>query len=124
MSYTSEQIYASSRLNLLRCDGTALLGYLEGGYVRSAFTAYLRVGLFRVDDWDDRIYVYERDSPDSFTVPAFYGRGVWSSAVLSWKPRRWLRLYLRAALTEYPFMDEQKRKPGRAELKLHCVFRL
>jgi hypothetical protein len=100
-----------------------MLGYIEGGYIPGCISAYLRLGLFMVDDWDDRIYVYERDAPGNFNVPAFYGRGLWTSAYLSSKPKQWLKLYLRASYISYVFMPLETRKPGRAELKFQCVFR-
>ena len=110
------------RANLLHSKSLAGLFYCEGGYVGDALSAYLRGGLFCVDNWDDRIYVYERDAPGGFNVPAMYGRGVWTAATASCKPCRWLKLYGRASFTAYPFMDSEKKKPGRAELKLQCVF--
>ena len=108
----------ASRFNVLKSAGVGLLGYVEGAFrCHDALKLYLRQGIFRIDIWDDRIYVYERDAPSSFNVPAFYGRGVWSSTYLSWKFARWGSLYFRASYISYPFMKEKK-KPGKAELKL------
>jgi hypothetical protein len=81
---------------------------------------YLRQGAFIVDHWDDRIYAYERDAPGCFNSPAFYGRGVWTSFMASFKFSRWCKLYLRAGYTSYPFMKENK--PGKAELRFQSVF--
>lgn len=114
-------VYTALRVNALKCAEWGLLSYLEAGYRHSAFTCYLRLGLFRVDDWEDRIYVYERDAPGSFNVPAYYGRGVWTAAAGSFKFSRWGKLYIRAAYTSYPFMPEDRKKPGRAELKIQFV---
>lgn len=122
--YKTEIFTLASRFNVLFCDKTGLLGYVEGGYTPSGMSAFLRLGMFKVDDWDDRIYVYERDAPGNFNVPAYYGRGLWTSAFLSCKHERWLRIYLRASYISYMFMPQEIRKPGRAELKLQCVFRL
>ncbi len=110
------------RLNALFCVDTGLLGYLEGGYRAEKFSAYIRSGIFRIDNWDDRIYAYERDAPGSFNVPAYYGRGVWTALTMNWKFARWGRMYIRAASTSYPFMQEKK--PGRAELRVQFVFKL
>ena len=107
---------------MTRCVSTGQLACLEGGYRSEKIAAYLRQGIFFVDDWDDRIYVYERDAPGNFSVPAFYGRGVWTSFCGRWKPAGWVRLYMRASMTLYPFMSPEKKKPGRAELKLQTVF--
>ncbi len=120
LSYLSEHLIMNLRLNVLKCRGTGLLGYFEGGYKAPSLALYLRTGLFRIDNWDDRIYVYERDAPGSFNVPAFYGRGFWTAMTMNWRFARWGRAYLRAALTSYPFMAEKK--PGRAELKLNVSF--
>ena len=108
-------------MEYLHNSGDGILGYVEGGYVRQRFSAYARQGVFFIDEWDDRIYAYERDAPGSFSVPVFYGRGVWTSAVASFRISRFLKLYLRGSLTAYPFMNSEKKKPGKAELKLQCV---
>ena len=111
------------RLNMLSCDSVGCLSYVEGGYSSGRLRIHLRQGFFIIDDWDDRIYVYERDAPGSFNVPAMYGRGLWTSAVAGIDLMRRMRLYLRAAYTAYPFMEPEKKKPGRAELKIQTVFR-
>ncbi len=121
-SYLSEHFLINMRLNALHCQGLGLLGYLEGGYKSGKISVYARSGFFRVDNWADRIYVYERDAPGSFNVPAYYGRGVWAALTAGWRFTGWGRMYLRAAMTSYPFMENKK--PGRAELKIQFVFRL
>ena len=108
---------STARFDVLKCVGLGLLGYIEAAYIYSSgFKVYLRQGIFRIDNWDDRIYVYERDAPSSFNVPAFSGRGIWTSSYLSWRFAEWGSLYLRASYTAYPMMKEKK-KPGSAELK-------
>lgn len=110
------------RVNSLACSDVGFLSYLEGGWVRERLSIWLRQGFFRIDDWDDRIYAYERSAPGSFKVPAYYGRGTWTALTLSSKLSRWCKLYLRASATAYPFMQMEKRKPGKAELELYSVF--
>ena len=105
--YTSQQWKTVLRLEAVEGVNLACLGYVEGGYIGRRISAYIRYGLFHVDDWDDRIYVYERDAPGNFNVPAFYGRGMWSSIYISSRFGRWGRAYLRGIL----------KKPGNAELK-------
>lgn len=111
-----------TRFHMLRCRNLALLGYADVSCRMSRLAAHLRGGLFRADHWDDRIYVYEYDAPGSFNVPAYYGRGVWAAGTLSWKISRMVKIYARASYISYPF-EQQKKKPGRAELKLQSVFR-
>ena len=111
------------RMNILQCVNTSFATYIEQGYKYGWLSAYLRQGIFFVDDWEDRIYIYERDAPGSFNVPAMYGRGWFASFVLSAKITYAVRLYFRAAYTGYDFMSYEKRKPGKAELKLQLVLR-
>ena len=102
----------NARFNYLYGRSHAFLGYMEGGYKDAILSSFLRIGIYKTKYWDDRIYVYERDAPGSFNVPFFYDKGLWISAVLSWKYSKWGKLYL----------SLEKRKPGKAELKLQGVF--
>ena len=99
------------RLDAVKGMDFSCSGYLEGGYVRPSVSVYSRLGVYMVDNWDDRIYVYERDAPGNFNVPALYGRGFWTSVYVSWKPAKWGRVYLCGIY----------KKPGNAELKLNLA---
>ena len=76
-----------------------------------------------VDDWDDRIYAYERDAPGSFSVPAYYGRGYWLALTAGWKISRGFRLYFRGAYQDYPWLrpSETEKKPAKAEIRLQLA---
>ena len=76
----------------------------------------------RIDDWQDRIYCYERDAPGHFTVPAYYGRGYALSLVGSFRhswPGLRLKSYLRASWTAWPWSE--KPKPGVAGLRVQLM---
>lgn len=126
LKYSSGKWFSALRLNVLQCVGTGMLSYAECGCRSGMLSACLRGGLFRTDDWDDRIYAYERDAPGNFSVPAFYGRGFWTSFVAGVKVSRLGRFYVRASYTGYPWLSpsQEKEKPGRAELKFQMMFRL
>jgi len=111
LKHTRENWEATARTNLVRCRGWAWLQYIEFGRRTDRVSAWLRASAFRVDNWDDRIYVYERDAPGSFNVPAYYGRGLSASAVCGWKWRK-TRLHLRASMVHYA-----SDKPSRVELR-------
>lgn len=119
LSYICGTWNAALRADMVKSDGYGLLGYAEAGRKAEDISIYIRYGMFRIDDWDDRIYVYERDAPGSFNVPAYYGRGLWGALTFGWRCARHIRLYGRAALTSYPFM--KSKKSGRAELKLQVM---
>lgn len=111
------------RIEGLLCRSLAGLIYLEGGRKTDRFSAYLRGTIFIADNWDDRIYSYERDAPGNFTVPAYYGRGWSLSAVAGCKFRfgkgKVLKLYFRASAVAYSFMKEHK--PSVSEAKIQAV---
>lgn len=115
--WSSQGFSVSGRMNMLNYMSTGFLGYLEGGYKVENIAVYVRQLGFAIDNWDDRIYAYERDAPGSFSVPAFYGRGMNTSFMLSWRFSRWGRLYFNGSFTY-----GQKNKPGKAGLKLQFVF--
>ncbi len=119
--YTAAPIVVTLRMNILNCDRTSCLSYVECGYTRDRMSWFLRQGIFIIDDWDDRIYVYERDAPGTFNAPAIYGRGLWTAMTASVKISTSFRIYARASLMTYPFME--KKKPGKAELKLQLQYR-
>ena len=120
---------ASGGLSLKGCasfcksEGFAWLACLEPGYSLETeslrWAVYLRGTAFVVDSWEDRIYIYERDIQGAFSVPAYYGRGCSLSAVTSLKIKKFT-LGARAYATAYPGMAGKK--PGKAGLKLQCMF--
>ncbi len=115
-----------ARVEGLLCKTMAGLTYLEGGRKTGKISAFLRGTVFIIDNWDDRIYSYERDAPGNFNVPAYYGRGFSLSAVgaskFTFGHRRInvLKLYFRASTTHYTFMKSPK--PSRTELKVQCSY--
>lgn len=105
----------NARYDILWHEDRAWLWYLEPGYVpEGSVSCHARFTLFCVNNWDDRIYCYERDAPGSFNVPAYYGRGYAVSAVSSVKVRRkgrrWTShaVHLRASLVSYPWNTTEK----------------
>ncbi len=112
----------AGRFDALWCEAFACLGYLEGAYSAEKFKLYLRTGLFRIDKWNDRIYVYERDAPGSFNVPAYYGRGWNASIYLTYHIGKAHSLWLRAETINYPWNPTAK--DGRARLSLQYRWEL
>jgi len=104
------------RLDILKCRETAWLANAESGWNGGSWQAFLRGTLFKIDRWEDRIYVYERDAPGSFNVPAYYGRGWALSFFGTYKPSRAHAFWLRISTLQYPWTEGGK--AARAELRL------
>ena len=106
LCFTADPFKANLRLDTVNSNKIGLLSYLEGAAEwKDKGQIWLRGTIFMADNWDDRIYSYERDAPGGFLVPAYYGRG-WAASILIKKklqPWRWnsLTLYLRASHTAW-----------------------
>ena len=100
------------------------MAYGETGYSctegDNKWHAFLSMVAFKVDNWDDRIYLYDRDIPGAFSVPSYYGRGYYVSCTATYKWRRGKSLNIKASKLEYPGMIE--RKPGKTELKCLLIW--
>lgn len=121
--YSHYSWFATLRLNLLHCRDIGFLTYAEAGYRYEKLSVYLRQGYFRVMNWSDRIYAYERDAPGSFLVPAYYGHGLSTSAFLSWHIAAWLKIYARASWTGFPFARQTPARTGKADFRLSLAFK-
>lgn len=96
----------SSRLHVASSAGIGVMGYLEAGRAGGRISFYVRATAFRVDNWADRIYAWERDAPGNFSVPVSYGRGYRLSAIAGYKTRLWrsrLRAYVKASKASVKF---------------------
>ena len=127
------------RTEVLYARSIAGLIYAEEGFLGRVGAFFLRGTIFIADSWDDRIYVYERDAPGSFNVPAYYGRGYALSAVARARFRfggsygkamtahrkaSTLKTYLRAGFTDTPWLSpgQKKLRPAKAELKVQLMY--
>ncbi|MCD8313442.1 MAG: helix-hairpin-helix domain-containing protein [Bacteroidales bacterium] len=103
VGYSDGPWSATCRLNVVYNTGLGLLTYIDGGWNSGRMSMSLRAGAFRIDNWADRIYVYERDAPGNFNVPAYYGRGVWGAFTAGVRVARQCRIYLRLSTLQYPW---------------------
>lgn len=107
VKWASGPYSVAGRLNGAYGVSLAGMGCLELGYDRNSRTGlWLQSGAFCVDNWDDRLYIYMRDAPGAFSVPALYGRGWWSSAYGRIKFGKHWALYLRCIYMAYPWARE------------------
>ena len=89
-----------------------------------------RVGYFKTDDYDSRIYAYENDLLYQFSVPSFYGEGIRSYLTGKVKICEKMELWFKAARTW--FFDVDSLGSGytliegnkRTEVKFQLRFRI
>lgn len=103
-------------------NGFAVVQDLNADWGRLSVTG--RAALFNTDDYDSRIYVYERDVLYAFSIPAYFNEGLRSYLLVQYKFSRALDAWLRIARTR--LYDQNTlgsdldliSKPHRTEVKL------
>ncbi|MCX6247924.1 MAG: hypothetical protein NTW10_09335 [Bacteroidetes bacterium] len=65
------------------------------------FSLAFLYALFDTDSYNERIYAYESDVLYSYSVPAYYGKGLRFLLLIQWSPFRWMDLWGRYARTWY-----------------------
>lgn len=116
LKFSGSSLMAAVRANAVFSESCGRLCYLEIGHKSDggkwAPTVFARVCAFRADNWNDRLYVYERDAPGNFTVPAYYGRGCSASlyAALRYRAARSRRYsaYLRFSYMQRELKGEEQ----------------
>jgi DNA uptake protein ComE-like DNA-binding protein len=69
--------------------------------VKQHITLSLLYTLFDADSYNERIYSYENDVLYSYSIPAFYGKGIHSMILLEWAPSNWVDLSIKYGQTWY-----------------------
>jgi len=69
--------------------------------VSSPFHFSVRYALFDTDQFENRIYSYERDLPGTFSMTSFYGKGSRYSLLLKYNFRKTLHLQVKVGHTAY-----------------------
>ena len=105
----------------VRCKSWGLMSYLEGGYKNDFLSSYLRFSAFRIPEWADRIYCYERDAPGTFSVPAYSGTGLSGSLVAGYKLRLW-RLTFKANLRAAYMLRVGRAPTPTLNFQLQCTY--
>ena len=60
-----------------------------------------RAAVFDTDDYDNRQYIYEKDMLYSYSIPAYYGKGIRNYLLIQYKPARDLTFWARVGRTRY-----------------------
>lgn len=99
LSFRTRAQFSSYSISDKTTSGMVLLQDVTYSFER--FTISGRYALFDIDDYDNRLYAYERDAWLSFTFPAYYGKGVRNYLLLQYKLTKRTDVWLRWAHTRY-----------------------
>ena len=94
------------------------------------YSLTFRYALFDTDDYDARVYAYENDVLHSFSVPAFYGKGMRVYLLGKMKILNALTLYARIGSTIYSDRDEISsgltliKSNHKTDLKVEAIWKL
>lgn len=121
-TYTiAEGLETSTRIE--GCWGGGPVGFLafqelDYAAVSGRLRCSVRATVFSTEDWDSRIYCYERDVPGTFSVPACYGKGAGLYAVVTYRPVRWVDMSLKCSLLKRLDMPEKDELGVRLQITL------
>lgn len=110
MAYRHENSYS----------GFTILQDLEYDTRKAVITA--RFALFDAENFNTRMYIYERDVLYSFSLPFYYGRGMRKYLMLRYKLRNNLDIWVRISATHFLYTDMVD--PGRERVDLKVQTRL
>ena len=104
--------------------GVSLFQDVEYSFAAVPLTLQLRVQGFCAPDWNNRIYIYEKDVLYGWSVPAIYGTGGRFFLNMRWQIIEQLSLYLRLSETVYSRQwAEQQQQGGITRTDIHLMLR-
>ncbi|HCW07977.1 MAG TPA: hypothetical protein DGG95_11510, partial [Cytophagales bacterium] len=99
LSFRTRVQFSSYSIDGKTTYGNVILQDVSYSFNRFSITA--RYALFDTDDYDNRLYVYERDAWLAFSFPAYYGKGVRQYLMLQYRVTRQTDVWLRWGQTSY-----------------------
>jgi hypothetical protein len=103
LSFRTRAQFSDYQIGKSFTQGMVLLQDISLDFRKFSITG--RFAIFDTDDYDNRIYVYERDAWLSFSFPAYYGKGVRQFLLLRYKLTSKIDIWLRWANTTYANQD-------------------
>ena len=83
---------------------------------------WFRYCIFHIDNWDSRIYTYENDLLNSFSIPAMSGTGSRSYLMAEWSFGKLAGLRIKYAITELIKISETTAETEELKLQLRLWF--
>ena len=79
--------------------GMILCQDLSYNFRKIPVTLWVRYCLFNTGSWDSRIYTYENDLLNSYSIPALYGEGSRSYIMVKWKTGSFSEVRIKYGIT-------------------------
>lgn len=110
-----------------RNSGMVLYQDLHLKWTRINLSGIMRVAVFDTDSYDERLYAYENDLSQTFTIASYYGKGVKVYGVLQYK---WRFLNCQVKVSRLLFRDREQIGSGleqiegnhKTEVKAQLIF--
>jgi hypothetical protein len=88
-----------SFVNPYASRGVMLFQEISYKFRKIPVTLWARYCLFKTDDWNSRIYTYENDLLNSYSIPALYGEGSRSYIMVKWEIAGFSELRVKYGIT-------------------------
>ena len=96
--------------------GILMLQDINYRFVNIPLSLWFRYCIYRTDDWDSRLYTYENDLLNNFSIPALSGTGSRSYLMAEWTCSKYAELRVKYAISE--LQKEPEGTSGTEELKV------
>ncbi len=83
-----------------RGHGMLLLQDLCYRFGKIPVSVWFRYCIFKTDNWDSRLYAYENDLLNSFSIPALSGGGNRTYIMVDWRAGKFIDLRIKYGITE------------------------
>lgn len=99
-------IQTQAETNYFEKENNSSLGWIIAQDIQfksrqGKFSSYLRYAYFNASNYNNRIYLYEKDNTNGFSMPMHYGEGSRIAVNFGWKIKNKLQIHLNANTTIY-----------------------
>ena len=105
VTYADEQWRSTTQADYVRAVGDSIShGWMVSqqlAWQHKWWQLHLTAAYFNTQDYESRIYAYERQLPHNFAFPSYYGQGLHMSLVGRANVGQWIQLDAKATFTRY-----------------------
>jgi hypothetical protein len=99
-----------------------LLQDISYRFAKIPVSVWFRYSIFTTDGWDSRLYVYENDLLNSFSIPALSGEGSRSYIMIAWKAKKLINLRIKYGITEMARESESEKNTKELKMQVKMFF--